>query len=157
VFGGVGLGLMGAVADAVLAADGKVTGIIHEPLLALGIAHARVPDLVATGSMHERKREMAARADGFAVLPGGSGTMDEFFEVFTLAQLGLHAKPIGILDTAGYYAELRSLIDAMVDRRFLQPAFRDALIVANDPAVLLERMRVFQPLRVPRWNHVTVA
>jgi hypothetical protein len=155
VFGGVGLGLMGAVADGALDAGGAVTGIIPEPLYALGIAHPRVTDIRLTASMHERKHEMAEQADGFAVLPGGCGTMDEFFEVFTWAQLGLHSKPIGILNTHGYYAELQAFIGAMVTKRFLKPAFRESLVIESEPTALLDRMRAFQPLRIPKWHHRT--
>lgn len=154
VFGGVGLGLMGAVADGVLDAGGAVVGIIPAPLRALGIAHARVRDLVIVDDMHARKRAMADLADGFIVLPGGCGTMDEFFEVFTWSQLGLHAKPIGLVDTQGYYAELRAFLDAMVAKRFLKAAYRDSLIIDTDAGRLLDRMANFVPLQVSKWNHV---
>jgi uncharacterized protein (TIGR00730 family) len=121
VFGGGGVGLMGILADAALAAGGRVTGVIPTRLRAAELAHQGVTELIVTASMHERKREMAARADAFAILPGGIGTLDEAFEIITWRQLGLHNKPIFVVDIDGYWQPLRALLDHLVAARFVLP------------------------------------
>jgi uncharacterized protein (TIGR00730 family) len=121
VFGGGGVGLMGILADAALAAGGRVIGVIPTRLRAAELAHQGVTELIVTASMHERKREMAARADAFAVLPGGIGTLDETFEIITWRQLGLHNKPIFVVDIDGYWQPLRTLLDHLVAARFVLP------------------------------------
>jgi uncharacterized protein (TIGR00730 family) len=121
VFGGGRVGLMGLLADAALAANGKVTGIIPSHLRAAELAHPGVSELVVVGSMHERKRLMAERADAFAVLPGGIGTLDEMFEIVSWKQLGLHDKPTLLVDVGGYWAPLLVLLDHIIDKGFARP------------------------------------
>jgi uncharacterized protein (TIGR00730 family) len=121
VYGGGRVGLMGLLADAALAAGGTVTGIIPDRLVAAELAHPGLSELVVVDSMHARKREMAARADAFAILPGGIGTLDETFEILSWRQLGLHDKPILIVDVAGYWAPLRALLDHLVAHGFARP------------------------------------
>jgi uncharacterized protein (TIGR00730 family) len=142
VYGGGRVGLMGLLADAALAAGGSVTGIIPAHLIAAELAHSGLSELVVVDSMHARKREMAARADAFAVLPGGIGTLDETFEILSWRQLGLHEKPILIADIAGYWAPLRVLLDHLVAHGFARPqnlaAIRMVATVAELMAVLAE-------------------
>ena len=137
VFGGGHVGLMGALADAAQAAGGRVTGVIPRDLMAREIGHTGIDDLRVVGSMHERKALMAELSDAFVALPGGIGTLEELFEVYTWAQLGLHAKPIGLLDVAGFYAPLAAFLDQLVEHGFLPRTTRDALIVSGDFAELL--------------------
>jgi uncharacterized protein (TIGR00730 family) len=137
VYGGGRIGLMGLLADAALAAGGTVTGIIPASLTAAELAHAALSELVVVDSLHARKREMAARADAFAVLPGGVGTLDETFEIITWKQLGLHRKPILILDVAGYWAPLVALLDHVVAHGFARPSIRDLVSVVPTIAALM--------------------
>jgi uncharacterized protein (TIGR00730 family) len=153
VYGGVGIGLMGALADGALDAGGKVVGIIPEPLLALELAHPRLSELQVVADMHARKQLMAERADGFVVLPGGSGTMDEFFEIFTWAQLGFHHKPLAILNGHGYYEPLLAFMQTMVGAGFLKQAHFDMIIVEAEHAALLKRMGEFVAPRVSKWRN----
>jgi hypothetical protein len=127
VFGGGSIGLMGAVADAVLAAGGEAIGVIPDFLIRYEVGHNRLTDLVITGSMHDRKRRMFEMADAFVILPGGLGTLDETFEIVTWKQLGLHASPIVVLDVDGYWAPLRGLIDAVIASRFAHPKVAELL------------------------------
>ena len=137
VFGGGRVGLMGLLADAALAANGKVTGIIPSHLRAPELAHPGLSELVVVGSMHERKRLMAERADAFAVLPGGIGTLDEMFEIVSWKQLGLHDKPILLVDVGGYWAPLLALLGYIVDKGFARPQTRALLrVVPNVPALM---------------------
>ena len=137
VFGGGRVGLMGLLADAALAANGKVTGIIPSHLRAAELAHPGVSELIVVGSMHERKRLMAERADAFAVLPGGIGTLDEMFEIVSWKQLGLHDKPILLVDVGGYWAPLLALLGYIVDKGFARPQTRALLrVVPNVPALM---------------------
>lgn len=122
VYGGGHIGLMGAVADAALGAGGKVTGIIPDFLMARELGHSRLTELVVVQSMHERKREMFERADAFAILPGGLGTLEETFEILTWRQLGLHDKPIVLLNTAGYWDHFVHLLEHQVNEGFVKPA-----------------------------------
>jgi uncharacterized protein (TIGR00730 family) len=124
VYGGGRVGLMGVLADAALHAGGRVVGVIPRGMVQAERGHTGLTELIVVESMHERKAIMADRADAFLALPGGYGTLDELFEAITWAQLGLHAKPIGILDAAGYYAPLTAFLDAGVIAGFIQPAFR---------------------------------
>jgi uncharacterized protein (TIGR00730 family) len=137
VFGGGRVGLMGALADAAQAAGGRVTGVIPSDLMAREIGHTGIDDLRVVGSMHERKALMAELSDAFVALPGGIGTLEELFEVYTWAQLGIHAKPIGLLDVAGFYAPLAAFLDQLVEHGFLPRTTRDALTVSGDFAELL--------------------
>ena len=151
VYGGAGVGLMGAVADAVLAAGGEVTGVMPRSLVEREVAHAKLRDLRVVGSMHERKATMADLADAFIALPGGLGTLEEFFEVWTWAQLGEHAKPLGMLNVAGYYDPLLVFFDRLVSERFVLPEHRAMVLVEQDSAVLLSRFACYSPPVVSKW------
>jgi uncharacterized protein (TIGR00730 family) len=151
VYGGGSVGLMGAVADAALAAGGEVIGVIPQVLQIRELAHRSLTTLHVVGSMHERKALMAELSDGFVALPGGMGTLEELSEVLTWAQLGLHARPIGLLDVAGYYQPLADFFDRAVGAGFLRPAHRALLLVGHDPGVLLDR---FAAWRGPVLDHV---
>jgi uncharacterized protein (TIGR00730 family) len=151
VYGGGHLGLMGAIADAVLENGGKAHGVITESLRAKEVAHHGLTSLQVVGTMHERKAAMADAADAFVMLPGGFGTFDEFFEVLTWTQLGIHAKPCGILDVAGFFTPLRALLDGAVTAGFVHPAHRDMVLVDTDPARLLDRLAAWTPVTVSKW------
>jgi uncharacterized protein (TIGR00730 family) len=131
---------MGALADAALAAGGEVIGIIPHALLIQERAHGRLTELIPVETMHQRKYQMVQMADFFAALPGGIGTLDEIVEVFSWLQLGLHVKPVGLLNVQGYYDPLLELLDHMRDERFVTPAHRDLLIVEPKIDVLLDRL-----------------
>jgi uncharacterized protein (TIGR00730 family) len=150
VYGGGKVGLMGAVADAVLGNGGKVHGVITRALQEMEIAHPGLDRLQVVETMHERKAVMADAADAFVMLPGGFGTLDEFFEVLTWTQLGIHVKPCGILDAAGYFAPLRALMDGAVQAGFVQPAHRDMVVVDDEPARLLDRLAAWAPVTVSK-------
>ena len=151
VYGGGSVGLMGAVADAALGAGGEVIGVIPRALQLRELAHAGLTTLHVVGSMHERKARMAELAHGFVALPGGMGTLEELAEILTWAQLGLHARPTGLLDVAGYYRPLISFFDRAVAEGFLRPEHRALLVVAEEPAALLDRFAAWQPPAVQRW------
>src|SRR5919199_3791597 len=140
VYGGGSVGLMGVLADAALAAGGEVTGVIPRALQAREVGHAALPDLRVVETMHERKALMAELADGFVALPGGLGTLEEFFEVWTWAQLGIHAKPCGVLNVGGYFDPLLAFLDHAVAEGFVRDAYRAMLLVAAEPAPLLDRL-----------------
>jgi uncharacterized protein (TIGR00730 family) len=152
VYGGGHVGLMGRLADAVLAEGGEAIGVMPEALVAREIAHTGLSDLRVVGSMHERKASMAELADGFVALPGGLGTVEELFEVYTWAQLGLHRKPCALLDVDGYYEGIARFLEHAVEERFLRAEHRSMLIVERDPRVLLDRLERFEPEAVaPKW------
>lgn len=151
VYGGASVGLMGQLADAVLAAGGEVIGVIPQALVDMEVAHTGLTDLRIVATMHERKAVMADLGDAFVALPGGIGTLDELFEVLTWAQLGLHTKPAGLLDLAGYFQPLLAFLDGAVNARFLQPAHRGMLLVEDDPARLLAAFRAYQPPPPFKW------
>jgi uncharacterized protein (TIGR00730 family) len=151
VYGGGRVGLMGIIADSVMAAGGEVSGIIPQALDRREIANRNVTELHVVGSMHERKALMNELSDGFIALPGGYGTFEELCEMLTWAQLGIHRKPVGLLDIAGYYAPLLSLFDRAVEQRFLHPDHRGLLLSDTDPVALLERMRNYSPLVTAKW------
>lgn len=151
VYGGARLGLMGAVADAVLAAKGHVTGVIPEALAAKELAHTGLSDLRVVDSMHERKAMMGDLADGFIVLPGGLGTLEEFFEVLTWAQLGLHRKPCGLLNVCGFFDGLLAFLEHAIDQRFVRREHRAMVIVSNSPDSLLEQFDQYIPPVAPKW------
>jgi uncharacterized protein (TIGR00730 family) len=136
---------MGLLADAVLACGGEVIGVIPESLRAREVAHDGLPDLRVVDSMHARKALMADLADGFIALPGGLGTLEELLEITTWGQLGLHAKPIGLLDVGGYFDPLLALLDHAVEERFLRPQHRRLLLVGAQPKALLDEMAAFRP------------
>ncbi|HEX5894721.1 MAG TPA: TIGR00730 family Rossman fold protein [Thermoleophilaceae bacterium] len=152
VYGGGGVGLMGALADAMLAEGGEITGVIPRALVDREIAHPEVTDMRVVGSMHERKALMAELADAFVALPGGLGTLEELFEVYTWAQLGLHRKPCALLNVEGYYDGIAGFLADAVEERFLRQEHRDMLLVEREPRALLERLRGFEPDAVlPKW------
>lgn len=151
VYGGASVGLMGAVADATLAAGGEVVGVIPEALMKKELAHPGLSELVVTRSMHERKTAMAELADGFVALPGGIGTFEELFEIWTWAQLGFHRKPCGVLNVAGYYDQLLGFLDHARDEGLLAPSVREVLQVADGADALLDRFASWQPPNVDRW------
>lgn len=152
VYGGGGVGLMGKLADAVLAHGGEITGVIPRALVDREIEHRQVEDMRVVGSMHERKALMAELAHAFVALPGGIGTLEELVEVFTWSQLGLHRKPCGLLDVEGYYQRLADFLDHAVQERFLLEQHRATLMVESDPGVLLERLSAYRPDAVePKW------
>src|SRR5277367_1014345 len=151
VFGGGHVGLMGVVAAAVLSGGGQAHGVITRALQRKELAHHGLTSLEITETMHERKSSMADRADAFIMLPGGFGTFDEFFEVLTWTQLGIHAKPCGVLDVAGFFAPLRAQMDAMTSAGFLRPEHRDMVVIGADPAALLDRLAAWTPPQVPKW------
>lgn len=144
VYGGARVGLMGAVADAALAAGGEVIGVIPQSLVALEVAHEGLADLRVVDGMHERKARMAELADAFVALPGGLGTFEEFFEILTWAQLGLHPKPCGLLNVAGFFDPLLALVEHAVAERFVRPEHRHLIVDAADPENLLDRLSAYK-------------
>jgi uncharacterized protein (TIGR00730 family) len=151
IYGGGDVGLMGKVSGAVLEYGGEAHGVITESLVAREIKSEGLTSLRVVETMHERKAVMADAADAFIMLPGGFGTFDEFFEVLTWTQLGIHAKPCGILDVAGFFAPLRAMIDSAVTSGFVHPAHRDMVIVDDEPARLLDRLATWTPVTVSKW------
>ena len=143
VYGGASIGLMGAVADAVLRAGGEVIGVIPQFLLDREVAHKGLDDLRITSSMHERKALMADLSNGFIALPGGIGTLEETFEIWTWGQLGHHAKPCGLLNTAGFYNGLSVFLDKIVEEGFLKKPHRKMLLSESHPNSLLEAMKTY--------------
>jgi uncharacterized protein (TIGR00730 family) len=154
VYGGGRVGMMGAVADAAKAAGGEVTGVIPRDLLEREIGHGGLDDLRVVGSMHERKALMADLADAFVALPGGIGTLEELFEVYTWSQLGIHAKPLGLLDVAGFYSGLAGFLDHVVAQGFLRPETRATLVVKRDFDALLRAMANHRPPAVHKWTEL---
>lgn len=151
VYGGGSIGLMGAVADATLAAGGEVVGVIPKALQLRELAHGKLTTLHVVGSMHERKAKMAELAHGFLALPGGMGTLEEFAEILTWGQLGLHARPCGLLDVEGYYRPLIAFFDQAVAQGFLRPEHRQLVLVSEDPDALLDQFLAWRPPGVERW------
>lgn len=151
VYGGSRMGLMGRLADAALEAGGTVVGIIPRALVHREVAHEELTELRVVESMHERKALMAELADGFVALPGGLGTLEEFFEVLTWSQLGLHRKPCGLLDVNGYFRPLVRFLDHAVDQGFLAQSHRGMIQVHEEAEELLHRLEGYQPPTVPRW------
>ncbi len=151
VYGGGSVGLMGVLADRVLALGGHVTGVIPQALMDLDVGHLGLPDLRIVGSMHERKALMADLADAFIALPGGLGTLDESFEILTWAQLGLHTKPFGLLNVAGYFDPLLAFLDHGVGERFLRVEHRALLLVEPSAADLLQRLMTAEPPVLDKW------
>ena len=151
VYGGARIGLMRELADAVLHAGGEVTGVIPESLRAREVAHTDLRDLRIVGSMHERKALMSDLADGFLAIPGGAGTLEEFFEVWTWAQLGIHRKPCGLLNVHGYFDGLLTFLDHAVSERFLRLEHRAMVLVEDDVERLLERFIAYRAPEVEKW------
>ncbi len=151
IYGGGAIGLMGVVADAVLLGGGDVTGVIPEFLATREIAHPGPVTLEVVNSMHTRKARMAELASGFVILPGGYGTFDELCEIVTWAQLGLHSKPIGLLNVAGYFDDWLSQVDKAISEGFCRPEHRQLFFVDDDPESLLDRLPRYQPPEVAKW------
>jgi uncharacterized protein (TIGR00730 family) len=151
VFGGGRVGLMGVVADAVLANGGEVIGVIPKQLATKELAHGGLSDLRVVESMHERKALMAELCDGFVALPGGFGTMEEFFEVLTWAQLGLHQKPCGVLNVKGYFDPLLALAEHAISAGFVSAEHRNLLLQDADIGALLDQFERYVPPPLPRW------
>jgi len=151
VYGGGNVGLMGLVADAALAAGGEVIGVIPEALVAKEIAHQGLTQLQVVGSMHERKALMAELSDTFVALPGGYGTFEEFCEVLTWAQLGLHSKPCGLLNIEGYYNHLIALFNHGVTEQFVHPEHRSIVLEEHNPVHLLQKLAGYQPSKIEKW------
>ena len=151
VYGGGNVGLMGEVADAVLAGGGEVVGVIPRSLVEREVGHGGLSELRVVGTMHERKAMMADLADGFVALPGGFGTLDELCEILTWSQLGIHAKPCGILNVDGYFDALLALFDHAVAEAFVRPAHRALVLQATDPAALLAEMAAFRAPEMEKW------
>jgi hypothetical protein len=151
VFGGGSVGLMGAVADAALAAGGEVVGVIPRALQLRELAHGGLTALHVVGSMHERKARMADLADAFVALPGGIGTLEEFAEILTWAQLGHHARPCGLLDVDGYFAPLIAFFDHAVEEGFVRAEHRRLMVVAHDPDELIDRFASWKPPPIEKW------
>ena len=145
VYGGASVGIMGELADSVHEHGGHVTGIIPQQLMQKEAAHTGIPNLIVVASMHQRKSQMADMSDGFIALPGGIGTLEGFFEILTWAQLGIHAKPSGILNVAGYFDGLIRFLDHAVREGFLTEAHRAAIIMETEARRLLERMQAYTP------------
>ncbi len=151
VYGGASVGLMGKLADTVLQAGGEVIGVIPDTLLRYEVTHEGLPDLRVVRSMAERKTLMAELSDGFISLPGGTGTLDEMFEMLTWSQLGDHDKPSGLLDVEGFYSHLIAFLDHAVEERFLRPEHRAMLIVETSANALLDRFESYAAPKLEKW------
>jgi uncharacterized protein (TIGR00730 family) len=152
VYGGGNVGLMGELADAVLDAGGRAIGVIPQQLVDREIAHGGLTELHIVENLHQRKALMAELADAFLTLPGGVGTMEELFEVWSWGRLGLHSKPCGLLNVDGYFDSLRTLTDQMVTEGFLEPEYRKMLLIEEQPSVLLDRLTAHATSR--SWSAV---
>jgi len=153
IYGGGNVGLMGAIANASLQAGGEVVGVITEHLMQMEVGHLEVTKLHITKTMHQRKMLMAELSDGFVAMPGGIGTLEELFEVFTWAQLGVHHKPCALLNVDGFYDPLLAMIRHMVEQRFLKQAHSDYLLVETQASRLLQRLQQHQPAPVPKLTN----
>nr|WP_234902339.1 TIGR00730 family Rossman fold protein [Agrobacterium rubi] len=151
VYGGAAVGLMGAVADAAMKAGGEVIGVIPKALVDREVAHTGLKDLRVVSSMHERKALMAELSDAFIAMPGGIGTFEEIFEVWTWTQLGSHAKPCALLNVGGFYDQLLGFLDHVVNESFMKSVHRDMLLVENDPMSLLARLETFVVPSETKW------
>jgi uncharacterized protein (TIGR00730 family) len=151
VYGGGNVGLMNVLADAALAAGGEVIGVIPSHFVVCDLAHGAITTLVEVANMHERKQRMADLADAFVALPGGIGTLEEVIEAFTWLQLGLHRKPVGLLNVAGYYDALLQFLAHMETERFLKREHREMLLVDDSAAGLLDKMQRFAPRKIGKW------
>lgn len=152
VYGGGDVGLMGALADAALDAGGRVVGVIPRALVDKEVAHRGVSELVVVESMHERKAVIAERADAFLALPGGLGTLDEFCEALTWSQLGIHRKPMGLLNTEGFYDPFLAMMDRMAELGFIRPEHRRNALDAPTPAALLDALASWRYAGQPKWQ-----
>jgi uncharacterized protein (TIGR00730 family) len=151
VYGGASVGVMGAVADAVLEKGGQAMGVIPHALATREVAHSGLDELFVVDSMHERKAKMAELSDGFIALPGGWGTIEEIFEMLTWAQLGLHQKPCGLLNISGYYDHLFAFLEHAIDQRFVREEYRPMIMMEQTAGGLLDRYRSYQAPTVKKW------
>ncbi|CAE6892503.1 MULTISPECIES: TIGR00730 family Rossman fold protein [Pseudomonas] len=151
IYGGGAVGLMGVVADAALNAGGEVIGIIPQSLERAEIGHRGLTCLEVVDGMHARKARMAELADAFIALPGGLGTLEELFEVWTWGQLGYHSKPLGLLEVNGFYSKLGDFLDHLVAERFVRPQHREMLQIASSPQNLIDALAEWQPSAAPKW------
>lgn len=151
VYGGGRTGLMGALAEGALAAGGEVVGIMPKHLVDREVAHTGLTELRVVASMHERKSLLAEMSDGFLAMPGGLGTLEELFEIWTWGQLGLHRKPYGLLEINGFFAPLLAFLDHTVAEGFIRKEYRDLLVVDTEPSTLISRMESMSPPVLPRW------
>ena len=151
IYGGGRVGLMGVLADAVLAEGGDVHGVITRALEEKEVAHLGLTTLQVVTTMHERKAAMADQSDAFIMLPGGFGTLDEFFEVLSWSQLGIHSKPCGILNVAGFFDPLLELFELATRQRFLRSEHRDMVLIEPDPASMIDRLGSWTPVTVDKW------
>ena len=151
VYGGSSVGLMSAIAEAVLDELGDIIGVIPKMLVEREVAHKTLSDLRIVDSMHERKALMAELSDGFVALPGGIGTLEEFFEIWTWAQLGVHEKPCALLNIAGYFDPLLAFLDRAVEEKFVREVHRSMVIVESDPRALLAKFEAYEAPRVVKW------
>lgn len=151
VYGAAKIGVMGTIAETMLAKHGKVIGIIPQFLKKKEVVHLGLTELITTENMHERKLKMQELSDGFMVLPGGFGTLEELFEIITWLQLGLHTKPIGILNVNGFYDDLLQLLETMVKKGFLKMENYELLLVDTSEEMLLAKMEAFKAPQIPKW------
>lgn len=151
VYGGARVGMMGVLADAVLQQGGKVYGVLPRFLQMKELAHQRLTELILVDTMHERKMKMNELCDGVLALPGGYGTLEELFEMLTWGQLGLHKKPVGLLNIAGFYDNLKAMTNTMVENGFLKAANKDMLLVDEDIETILDKMQNYQPPAIEKW------
>ena len=150
VYGGARVGLMGAIASTIYEQNGEVIGVIPRALVDKEIAYTNLSDLRIVESMHERKNLMFQLADGFIALPGGLGTLEEFFEMLTWAQLGLHSKPCGLLNIKGYFDNLVKFLKHTVDEKFVDPEYLDMVLMDDNPDMLIEKMMVYKPPQIDK-------
>lgn len=151
VYGGASVGVMGEIADAVLKNGGKVTGVIPKGLFVKEVAHTGISELLEVGSMHERKATMAELSDAFIALPGGLGTIEEFFEIWTWAQLGMHRKPCGLLNAGRYYDKLVDFINHAVSEQFIKEKYRSMVFVEEQPDILIQKLESYEAPETEKW------
>ena len=151
IYGGAKVGLMGAVADGALEDGGKVIGVLPEFLMKREIAHDGISELIIVNSMQERKKKMLELSDGFISLPGGFGTLDEFYEILTWEQLGIHQKPSGLLNINNFYSPLLKMMDGMVEEGFLKQINRDMVMTSDNLSELINKMSDYRPVKIGKW------
>ena len=151
VYGGASVGIMGEIADAILKNGGKVIGIIPKGLFVKEVAHTGISELREVGSMHERKATMAELSDAFVALPGGLGTIEEFFEIWTWAQLGMHRKPCGLLNVGRYYDKLIDFINHAVSEQFIKEKYRSMVFVEEQPDILMQKLESYEAPEIEKW------
>lgn len=152
IYGGAQVGCMGAIANKVLEYEGEVIGVIPQKLIDVEIAHEGLNELIVVESMHERKAKMAELADGFVALPGGAGTLEEWFEVFTWAQLGYHQKPCGLLNVDGFFDPLIEMIDHIIQKGFMKREYKDLILISSDSVELLHKLDTYSMSHNIKWT-----